>query len=62
MDWGDGASGRVTVDDRAVTASHAYAGPGDYEITVAVSDDDGGTGARKTVVSVVAVEVEHITD
>ena len=42
--WGDGTSTVQTVAEGAISATHAYASPGIYTITLAVTDDDGGTG------------------
>ena len=62
LDWGDGTSSAATVhEDRTASAGHVYATPGEYVITLTVRDDDGGTGDRETVVSVLAVTAEEPT-
>jgi hypothetical protein len=56
VDWGDGTSSPATIhEDGSVTATHAYAAPGDYLTTLTVRDDDGGTGSQQTIVSVLAI-------
>jgi acetyl esterase/lipase len=46
IDWGDGTVEPATVDQRSggatVSGSHAYAEPGGYEVSITVTDDDGG--------------------
>jgi PKD repeat protein len=42
--WGDGSSTVGAVAEGAISAAHVYTTPGIYTITLAVSDDDGGTG------------------
>ena len=44
-DFGDGNT------DSGITASHAYATAGEYEIILIVTDDDGGTNASNTLVN-----------
>lgn len=46
-DFGDGAA------DVGVTASHTYATEGEYTITLAVTDDDGGIGSASEQVTIV---------
>jgi len=42
--WGDGSTSPGTVTAGMSSASHAYAAPGVYSVTVSVTDDDGGSG------------------
>jgi len=45
IDWGDGSAPRpVAVANGAFSATYTYARAGRYTATVAVTDDDGGTG------------------
>ena len=53
VEWGDGMSTGASIhEDGTASASHVYAAPGDYVITLMVRDDDGGTGSQQAVVSV----------
>ncbi len=48
INWGDGHTTNGVVSEAngsgTVTGNHAYAVPGNYTVTVAVTDDDNGTG------------------
>jgi PKD repeat protein len=63
LDWGDGSSTGATIGDDGTSASpsHVYMEPGQYEITVTITDDDGGTGSRKAVASVRSDSGEEAT-
>jgi hypothetical protein len=56
IDWGDGTNGPAAVLESlgsgSVSGSHVYATAGIYTVTVAVTDDDGGTGTASTSVVV----------
>ena len=59
VDWGDGTVEKVPVgDDRTAQASHAYAEPGDYDLTLIVSDDDGDHSSRSTSVTITGQAAE----
>lgn len=55
-DWGDGQLTPVQVEEDAgsgsVTGSHLWDSPGDYTITVCVTDDDGGSDCDALTVEV----------
>jgi PKD repeat protein len=42
VDWGDGLTETLPADAQAIPLQHAYVAPGDYMVTLTVSDDDGG--------------------
>jgi Ca2+-binding RTX toxin-like protein len=56
VDWGDGVSEPATVGQgsggAALSGTHRYAEPGDYAVTLAVADDDGGNSAWTGTVAV----------
>ena len=56
VDWGDLGSDAADVDEDGgagtVAAVHGYESPGDYSVTVCVSDDDGGSACGVLTVSV----------
>ena len=57
INWGDGASTTIplVLGARTCSASHTYAAPGTYMITVTVTDDDGGVGFDTVTIGVAAV-------
>jgi hypothetical protein len=61
--FGDGTPDKtghlVTVGD--VKADHAYAAPGNYQVTIVVKDDDGGSDSESLPIHVAdAAEAKHI--
>ena len=56
VDWGDGTSESVPVDESGgagrLGASHRYVWPGDYPVTVTVTDDDGLSGTATVALTV----------
>jgi hypothetical protein len=63
VDWGDGTSEFISVDQLADTyaAAHDYAHGGIYEVTVTVTDDDGGSVVDTTSAVVEGVGVVNGT-
>lgn len=59
VDWGDGTSDSGSSSDQsaAITGGHTYLVPGDYTVTVTVTDEDGGVGSDELTVTVRAVPV-----
>ena len=60
INWGDGNSEEGTLTEPnggpgSVTGSHIYSWPGIYDVTVKVTDDDGGVGSYLFVVEVLPV-------
>jgi PKD repeat protein len=50
VSWGDGTTDDLGATSGTVSATHAYAQPGVYTVTLWVTDDDGGVGkATKSV-------------
>jgi hypothetical protein len=43
-----------------ITASHTYSEPGQFEILATVTDDDGGTGSRRTTVLVAPLPADQM--
>jgi hypothetical protein len=44
MDWGDGTVDDIGAVQETISATHAYAEPGVYAVSLTVTDDDGGVG------------------
>jgi PKD repeat protein len=53
IDWGDNTVDTGSIANGDCTGSHAFGAAGSYTITVAVSDDDGGTGVDSITITVV---------
>jgi len=55
-DWGDGKTSNGVVSELSgsgnITKSHTYALPGDYTITLTVTDDDGGSGSNTMTIHI----------
>jgi uncharacterized repeat protein (TIGR01451 family) len=61
IDWGDGSAHSTgTATGGTVTGAHAYTAVGVHDITVTVTDDDGGVGSD-TVSVVVADQATKVT-
>jgi predicted esterase len=56
VDWGDGVFSPAAVDQGKARAAHDYSEPGSYDVTVTVTDDDGGS-AQSTVTVVVGCTI-----
>ncbi len=52
VDWGDGIVSPASVEQGRVRATHTYARPGSYDVTVKVTDDDGGRARASVTVAV----------
>ena len=54
VDWGDGTveAGTVNAIAGTVSGSHAYTSPGEFIVTVTLSDDDGGMALQTFTVTV----------
>ena len=50
--WGDGTTDPATLVSGTFANSHTYAQPGNYTISLTVTDDDGGQGSSQRNVSV----------
>ncbi len=65
VDWGDGSTSSGALNTQSgsgtVTGTHAYAANGTYDVTVTVTDDDGGIGER-TFRAYVSGDVVTITE
>ena len=55
VDWGDGTTTDGVLVGENCTANHTYIQPGDYTLTVTVTDDDGGSNSDTTGITVVNV-------
>jgi PKD repeat protein len=54
VDWRDGSTSTGTVTGGRCTAGHTYRAGGSYQVTVTVTDDDGGSDSHSVRVKVAA--------
>ncbi len=52
VDWGDGVVSPAAVEHGTARAEHDYSEPGSYDVTVTVTDDDGGSAQSTVTVAV----------
>jgi hypothetical protein len=53
VNYGDGSSAAIATGGNAFTLGHTYAVAGTFEVTVSITDDDGGTGSASAFVTVI---------
>lgn len=53
IDWGDGSSddGSTGSQSAPITGSHIYLDPDDYQVTITITDKDGGSGEYQLTIS-----------
>ena len=56
VDWHDGDSGTGKIKDNVCSAEHTYAAAGTYDLTVTVTDDDGGFGTAVHRITIAAAD------
>jgi hypothetical protein len=67
IDWDDATVDALGAVSDTVRASHIYAVPGEYEVTLIVTDDDGGVGTASAEIKIVDAAgaiteaVDHLT-
>jgi hypothetical protein len=59
VDWGDVTSSPGTIAGGVCSASHSYTAAGDYTVSVAVRDDDGGEGEATITLTVTDAGMPH---